>query len=84
MFRKISRSKCSRSSPTPPNPFLIFLCFQSDPRKAENFDSQFKRLPMISTPPDATAKFILNNLKGDEFKGFSFYNEAFGDYCTSL
>ena len=39
---------------------------------------------MSSTPPDATAKFILNNMKGDEFKGFSFYNEEFGDYCTSL
>ena len=71
------------SSPGPS--LLIPFCFQSDPRKAENFDCQFKRLPMTSTPPDQTAKFILNNLKGNEFKGFSFYNEEFGAYCcTSL
>jgi len=78
-FRRIDWRKLEAREVQPP-----FKPKISDPRKAENFDNQFKRLPMTSTPPDATAKFILNNLKGDEFKGFSFYNEAFGDYCTSL
>ena len=53
------------------------LILQSDPRKAENFDSQFKKLPMGKTPPDKTAEYIISNLKGDEFKGFSFLNTEF-------
>ena len=55
----------------------IDVYFQSDPRKAENFDSQFKKLPMGKTPPDKTAEYIISNLKGDEFKGFSFLNTEF-------
>ena len=57
---------------------VIVLCFQSDPRKAENFDKQFKRLPLEETPPDPTSKYILSNLKGNEFEGFSFANPEFG------
>ena len=58
--------------------------FQSDPRKAENFDSQFKRLPMAKTPPDDTAKYILKNMRGDEFKGFSFINDEYIEFSSDL
>ena len=33
---------------------------------------------MSDTPPDETAKFILDNMKGTEFGGFSFVNPEFG------
>ena len=56
---------------------IILILPKSDPRKAENFDSQFKKLPVSTTPPDATANYILNNMKGDEFTGFSFVNQHF-------
>jgi len=46
----------------------------SDPRKAENFDWQFKEMPVCITPPGGTASYILQNMTGDEFRGFSFIN----------
>lgn len=71
-FRRIDWVKLEDREIQPP-----FKPKISDPRKAENFDSQFKRLPMSATPPDETAQYILNNLRGDEFKGFSCYNQDF-------
>jgi len=71
-FRRIDWRKLEEKEIQPP-----FKPKISDPRKAENFDSQFKRLPMNKTPPDETAKYILSNLRGDEFKGFSYYNESY-------
>lgn len=32
---------------------------------------------MSCTPPDATSAYILDNLKGNEFDGFSFVNSEF-------
>ncbi|CAI2357624.1 unnamed protein product [Caenorhabditis sp. 36 PRJEB53466] len=40
-------------------------------RSTENFDHNFLKLPTKMTPPDWE---VLENLKGDEFKGFSFVN----------
>ena len=39
---------------------------------------------MARTPPDDTAKFILNNLRGNEFKGFSFVNDEYLEYSSYL
>jgi len=71
-FRRIDWQKIEAREVQPP-----FKPKISDPRKAENFDSQFKNLPLSTTPPDTTATFILNNMKGDEFRGFSFVNQHF-------
>jgi len=79
-FRRIDWTKLEDREIQPP-----FKPKISDPRKAENFDSQFKRLPMSATPPDETARYILNNLRGDEFKGFSFCNQDYHlEYLSSL
>ena len=56
----------------------LFVLVQTDPRLGENFDKQFKSRPVSDTPPDKTAKFILDNMKGTEFGGFSFVNPEFG------
>ena len=45
---------------------------------AENFDKQFKKLPLTCTPPDTTAAYILANMKGNEFENFSYVNSQFG------
>jgi len=72
-FRRIDWEKVEAREVQPP-----FKPKISDPRKAENFDKQFKRLPLEETPPDPTSTFILSNLKGNEFAGFSFANPEFG------
>ena len=56
---------------------MCFIISKTDPRKAENFDSQFKNLPLSTTPPNTTSTYILNNMTGDEFRGFSFVNQCF-------
>lgn len=33
-----------------------------------------------ATPPNADAKYILANLRGDEFRGFSMVNSEFVQY----
>jgi len=71
-FKMINWAKVEAREVQPP-----FKPKISDPRKAENFDSQFKKLPISTTPPDATASYVLNNMKGDEFRGFSFVNQHF-------
>jgi len=72
-FRRIDWEKVEAREVQPP-----FKPKISDPRKAENFDKQFKRLPLEETPPDPTSTYILSNLKGNEFQGFSFANPEFG------
>ena len=51
--------------------------FQTNPRKAENFDKQFKDLPTALTPPTKDTKLILRDLRGDEFAGFDHINNNF-------
>jgi len=72
-FRRIDWEKVEAREVQPP-----FKPKISDPRKAENFDKQFKRLQVKETPPDPTSAYILSNLKGNEFQGFSFVNPEFG------
>jgi len=69
-FRRIDWARLANKEVQPP-----FKPKVSDPRKAENFDGQFKNLPLCRTPPDQTARYILNNMRGDEFAGFSFVNQ---------
>jgi len=40
----------------------------------ENFDPIFTRGKTDLTPPDANSRLILENMNGDEFKGFSYVN----------
>lgn len=48
--------------------------WQGDPRAAENFDKHFTSIPLDLTPGDAA---VLANLRGDEFRDFSFANPLF-------
>lgn len=47
-----------------------------NPRNAENFGSEFAKLPTQLTPVDCN--ILKLNAGGDEFKGFSFVNESYG------
>jgi hypothetical protein len=53
------------------------VLFQTDPRKAENFDDQFRLQPVKNTKVTKDGKYILENMNGDEFKGFSFLNDNY-------
>jgi len=71
-FRRLDWAKIEAREVQPP-----FKPKITDPRLGENFDPQFKRVKVECTPPNATAKYILDHLKGNEFGGFSWYNELY-------
>lgn len=50
---------------------LPLAVLQKEAASAENFDSQFKKLPVDLSPADMS---VLINTKGDEFEQFSFVN----------
>ena len=51
---------------------------QTNPRKAENFDKMFTKVPLNLTPVESNV--MLMNARGDEFQGFSFVNPYFGSF----
>ena len=53
------------------------LSLQTDPRKAENFDDQFRLQPIKNTKVDKNGRYILDNMPADTFAGFSFVNPDF-------
>lgn len=71
-FRRIDWDKIEAREIQPP-----FKPKIKDPKKGENFDPQFRKMRLDNTPPNPTSKYILDHLKGDEFEGFSFVNQAF-------
>lgn len=71
-FRRIDWEKIEAREIQPP-----FKPKIKNPRAAENFDPQFKRINIADTPPDPTSKYILDHLKGNEFEGFSWANPHF-------
>ncbi|XP_059079658.1 calcium-dependent protein kinase C-like isoform X2 [Tigriopus californicus] len=71
-FRRIDWEKIENREVQPP-----FKPKITDPRKAENFDMQFRKQDPCLTPLDKDAEFIIANLRGDEFKGFSMINPMF-------
>ena len=50
------------------------VSFQTDPRKAENFEEQFRSQPVRNTKTSKDGQYILDHMNGDEFGGFSFVN----------
>jgi len=48
---------------------------QTDPRKGENFDKVFTRIPIRLTPIDE--RVLQMNARGDEFRSFSIVNPCF-------
>jgi len=71
-FRRIDWQKIEAREVQPP-----FKPKIKNPRSAENFDPQFKKINIANTPPDPTSKYILDHLKGNEFEGFSWANPHF-------
>ena len=51
-----------------------FIPTVKNPRSAENFDPAFTNAKINLTPSDVT---IINNLRGDEFQGFTYVNPTF-------
>jgi len=70
-FRRIDWEKIEAREIQPPYKPKI-----TNPRKAENFDKMFTRVPMRLTPIDEA--MLQMNARGDEFLGFTFYNPYFG------
>lgn len=68
-FRRIDWSKIEKLEVQPP-----FIPVIRNPRSAENFDPAFTNAKINLTPSDVT---IINNLRGDEFDGFSYINPTF-------
>ncbi len=68
-------------SPTPRRVGTTFRlrsrCLQGNPRKAENFDKMFTKVPLRLTPVDDA--ILQMNARGDEFDGFTFVNPFFSD-----
>ena len=52
----------------------MLLSLQTDPRKAENFDDQFRLQPIKNTKVDKNGRYILDNMPADTFANFSFVN----------
>lgn len=50
---------------------------KTDPRKAENFDKIFTRVPIRLTPVDTAV--LEMNMRGDEFSNFTYYNPYFSE-----
>lgn len=68
-FRRIDWVKIEKLEIQPP-----FIPNVRNPRSAENFDPAFTNAKINLTPSDVT---IINNLRGDEFQGFTYVNPAF-------
>jgi len=75
-FRRIDWERIESREVQPP-----FKPKITDPKSGENFDKQFRQFKVTNTPPDPTAKYIIDHLKGDEFAGFSFTND---DYTVCI
>ncbi|ELU18523.1 hypothetical protein CAPTEDRAFT_168196 [Capitella teleta] len=69
-FRYIDWGKLENREVQPPHKPKI-----TDPRKAENFDKMFTRVPIRLTPVDDAVLHM--NIRGDEFRGFTFFNPFF-------
>ena len=59
----------------------IALILQSDPRRAENFDAQFKSIPVDLTPLSRDARHLLEEMMNDkdQFADFDFVNPVYKD-----
>lgn len=68
-FRRIDWSKIEQRAVQPP-----FIPKVKNPKAAENFDPIFTNAKIDLTPPDLS---IIKNMRGDEFRGFSFVNAQF-------
>ena len=68
-FRRIDWIKIEKLEIQPP-----FIPTVKNPRSAENFDPAFTNAKISLTPSDET---IINNLRGDEFQGFTYVNPTF-------
>jgi hypothetical protein len=68
-FRRIDWPKIESRQVQPP-----FKPKITAKKSTENFDVAFLRLPLKLTPPEWD---VLENLKGDEFSGFSHYNHDY-------
>jgi len=71
-FRRIDWEKIADREIQPP-----FKPKITDPRKAENFDDQFRLQPIKNTKVDKNGRYILENMPADTFAGFSFVNPEF-------
>ena len=61
-------------------PKYFDLFFQTDPKKAENFDNQFKTMTLRLSYSEQS---VLDQMQGDEFEGFDFVNDNFYQYRNS-
>lgn len=68
-FRRIDWARIESRQVQPP-----FIPRIKNPRAGENFDPVFTNAKTTLTPPDLS---IISNMRGDEFKGFSFVNVDF-------
>ncbi|BFZ17928.1 hypothetical protein BsWGS_20967 [Bradybaena similaris] len=68
-FRRIVWEKIELREVQPPYKPKI-----SNPRRAENFDKMFTKLPLKVTPTD---QFMINNIEENVFRGFTFRNPYF-------
>lgn len=68
-FRRIDWIKIENREVQPP-----FIPKVKNPKAAENFDPIFTNSKITLTPPDLS---IIKNMRGDEFRGFSFVNSEF-------
>lgn len=57
------------------NLLFFFWILKTDPRRAENFDKIFTRVPIRLTPVDTAV--LEANMRGDEFSNFTYYNPYF-------
>ena len=57
---------------------------KTNPRLAENFDEQFKKIKVDLTPPNKDTQMILSNMTGNEFNGFSWASPSFFDGIESI
>ena len=58
----------------------FWFVFQTDPKKAENFDNQFKTMTLRLSYSEQS---VLDQMQGDEFEGFDFVNDNFYQYRNS-
>merc|ERR550532_2391227 len=75
-FRRIDWEKIESREIQPP-----FKPKISDPRKAENFDAQFKSIPVDLTPLSRDARHLLEEMMNDrdQFADFDFVNPVYKD-----
>ena len=73
-FRRINWAKLEAKEIQPP-----FKPKISDPRRAENFDAQFKSIPVDLTPLSRDARHLLEEMINDrdQFADFDFVNPVY-------